>query len=66
LLEGNERHDDFDYPDEEYRYYIAAREFGWTPQQLDDSPAVVVDWIMAIHGLVEELKSEAERKAARG
>jgi hypothetical protein len=57
-LKGNERHDDFDYPDEQYRYFILAERFGWTPAEADEQPAALVDWMLAIAGVVEEVKSE--------
>jgi hypothetical protein len=58
LLLGNERHDDFDYPDEEWRYYVLADRFGWTPTQVDEQPAVLVDWLISISGIVREVESE--------
>lgn len=59
MLKGNERHDDFDYPDEEYKYFILADRFGWTPSQADQESAVMVDWLIAIAGLTEEVKAES-------
>jgi hypothetical protein len=59
LLKGNERHGEFDYPDEEYRYYVLAKKFGWTPTQADQESAVMLDWLIAIAGVVDEVKAEA-------
>lgn len=50
---------DFDYPDDEYRYFILADKFGWTPSQADQESAVMVDWLVAIASTVEEVKAEA-------
>jgi hypothetical protein len=62
VLEGNETRDGFDYPSEEYRYFVCAERFGWTPAQTDDSPAVLVDWLIAIGSVVDEVKAEAYKK----
>lgn len=44
-------------------YYIAAKEFGWTPLELDEQPAVIVDWIVAIATASSEAESERIEKA---
>jgi len=58
LLEGGERHEAFTYPDEEWLYFICAKDFGWTPQQVDEQPAALLDWIIAISSLVKQVESD--------
>ena len=58
MLAGHERHADLDYPDLQFRYYLLAERFGWTPTQVDDQPAWLIDWIVAIAGVAEEVKAE--------
>jgi hypothetical protein len=57
-LEGNERHEAFDYPDEQWFYYQMADRFGWTPDQVDDLPASTADWLLAIATTVDIVKAE--------
>jgi hypothetical protein len=57
-LEGNERHEAFDYPDEQWFYYQMADRFGWTPDQVDDLPASTADWLLAIATTVDTVKAE--------
>ena len=57
-MQGNERHPDFDYPDDEYRYFAFADRFGWTPNQVDEQPGYLLDWMLAIAALNEEVKAE--------
>lgn len=35
-----------------------AEKFGWTPEQVDNLPAPTVDWLLAIAGVVDEVKVE--------
>jgi hypothetical protein len=58
LLRGNERNDELDNPDREYKYFLFADRFGWTPLQVDEQPAELLDWLIAIAGVVEEVKAE--------
>lgn len=58
MIEGKERHEAFSYPDEEWMYYLAAEKFGWTPQQFDEQPAYLVDWMLSIARMVEEVKAK--------
>lgn len=37
-------------------YYQCAKEFGWTPEQVDEQPVYFLDWILAIHN--EALREE--------
>jgi hypothetical protein len=58
LLRGNERSEDLTYPDREYKYFLFADRFGWTPLEVDEQPAELLDWLIAISGVVEEVKAE--------
>mgnify|MGYP006289880755 CR=1 FL=1 len=58
MLAGRERHEAFSYPDEQFLYYIAAEKFGWTPNEVDEQPAYLLDWILAIANVHEEVKAE--------
>lgn len=40
-----------------------ADRFGWTPEQVDNLPAKMADWILAIASTVEQVKNE---KAEQG
>ena len=53
-------------PPTEYRDYLLAVTFGYTKQQIDDSPAVWLDWMLACHGMVEQVKAEKQKEAQRG
>lgn len=35
-----------------------AEKFGWTPEQVDNLPAPNVDWLLAIAGMVDEVRAE--------
>jgi hypothetical protein len=61
-LLGNERSENHDYPDNQYRYFLLAERFGWTPSQVDNEPAVMLDWLLAIGNVVDEVKSEQMNK----
>jgi hypothetical protein len=61
-LLGNERSENHDYPDKQYRYFLLAERFGWTPSQVDNEPAVMLDWLLAIGNVVDEVKSEQMNK----
>lgn len=39
-------------------YYVCAEKFGWTPNEVDEQPAVKVDWVLAIASAIEEYKTE--------
>ena len=43
----------------ELRDYQLARTFGWSREQIDDQPAVWLDWLLAIHGKVREAEADA-------
>lgn len=46
------------YPDEQYLYFIAAEKFGWTPTEVDEQPAGLFDWLIAISTAVEKVKAD--------
>lgn len=56
------RSDDLIYPDEYWYYYQMADRFGWTPQQVDELPAITSDWLLGISGLVDRIKAERIEK----
>jgi hypothetical protein len=62
VLAGRERYPDFSYPDEQFIYYIAAERFGWTPAEVDEQPAHLIDWILAIANAHEEVRAEQSAK----
>lgn len=45
----------------EFRDYRIARVFGWTRDQIDDQPAVWLDWLLAIDGKWREAEADAGR-----
>jgi hypothetical protein len=58
VLEGKERHEAFTYPDDEWSYYVAAEKFGWTINEIDEQPAYLFDWLVAISIAVDEVKAK--------
>jgi hypothetical protein len=62
VLAGRERHEAFSYPDEQFLYYLAAEKFGWTPNQVDEQPAHLIDWILAIANAHEEVRADNANK----
>lgn len=60
MLAGNTPPDgEFDFPADEYRYFYFAERFGWTPDEVDRQPAVLLDWLQAIGGVVDEIKADS-------
>lgn len=51
---------------EEYREYLLASTFGYTPTEIDEQPAVRLDWLLACHGVVENFKADKQKEASRG
>ena len=43
----------------EWRDYLLASRFGWTKQEIDDQPAVWLDWLISIDATVQEVKADA-------
>lgn len=40
----------------EIRDYQLAKRFGWTFEQIRESPAVWLDWMLAIDGIVGDIE----------
>jgi hypothetical protein len=57
-LEGQSKTPKAKYPDEEYLYYICAKEFGWTVLETDEQPAAVLDWLISIHNIVRQVEND--------
>lgn len=57
-MEGGQRHESFDYPDQEWYYYQMADRFGWTPDQVDNLPVATADWLIAIASTVDSVKAD--------
>tara|TARA_R110000868_G_C10582674_1_gene738779 strand:+ start:304 stop:423 length:120 start_codon:yes stop_codon:yes gene_type:complete len=38
-----------------------AERFGWTPEQVDNLPAEMADWVLAIARTVDEIKAEGSQ-----
>jgi hypothetical protein len=57
-LEGGERREDLEYPDDEWMYFQMADRFGWTPDQVDNLPASTADYLLAIAATVEQVKAD--------
>jgi hypothetical protein len=49
------------YPDKYLEYYICAKEFGWTPDQVDNTPADKFAWILAINEIVAEVNGDGSK-----
>jgi len=47
-------------------YYPLAKEFGWTVQQVDDTPVVILDRLRVHMRVCAELDAAARRAANRG
>jgi len=58
VLAGGQRHEDFVYPDEQFYYFQFASRFGWTPDQVDDLPAAMAEWLLAIGSVVDRVQAE--------
>jgi hypothetical protein len=52
-------------PWEEYRYTIYAREFGWTPAQVDEIPLTIEPWIIPIHSAMNDAERAAMEQARK-
>jgi hypothetical protein len=49
-----------EYPDKYWEYYVCAKEFGWTPEQVDNQPMQKLAWVIAIRNIVTEVENERE------
>lgn len=45
----------------ELRDYQLASVFGWTLAEIDEQPAVWLDWLLAIHAKVREVEANASQ-----
>ena len=57
-MKGGQRRPDLDYPDKQFMYYSCASKFGWTPEQTDNAPAALVDWMLMISTSYDKIKAE--------
>jgi hypothetical protein len=57
LLSGNRPDERYPIP-AEWRDYIIAKTFGYTKQQIDDSPAVWLDWMLSIDGAFKSVEAK--------
>ena len=51
--------------DEALTYFSYAKEFGWTPQQVDEAPALLADRMLVVAQLNNEINNEHQSAAAR-
>ena len=63
MLDGNTiPNGDFDFPGREYRYFYFAERFGWTPAEIDEQPAQLLDWLQAIGDVVDQVKADSYKQ----
>ena len=62
MLEGQEPDERYPVP-LELRDWKLAKTFGWTWQEIQDQPAVWVDWLLQIEGTASEI--QARRNSGR-
>lgn len=43
----------------EHRIYRLAKTFGYTPLEIDEQPAAVLDWLLAIDAAYQAAENEA-------
>ena len=55
-LKGGKADDRYPLPDE-LRDYMLVKAFGWTKQQIDDQPAIWLDWMLNLHNLFSEVEN---------
>jgi hypothetical protein len=60
-LQGADRNENFDYPDNEWVFYLCAKEFGWTITETDEQPAGLVSWLLEINGVVKEIENDSNK-----
>jgi hypothetical protein len=61
LIKTGSRSPGFTYPDEEFFYWACAKKFGWTPNEVDEQPASIVEWVLSINSAIDEVKAEMSR-----
>jgi hypothetical protein len=49
-----------EYPDEQYQYYLCAKTFGWTINEVDEQPVYLATWLMAIANMEKEVSNERQ------
>ena len=47
------------------RDYILVSRFGYTKAQIDEAPAVWLDWMIAIDGERQQAENDAQERSAR-
>lgn len=50
-------------PPSQWRDYVLAETFGYTLLQIDEQPAARLDWLLACHGISEQVKASRQREA---
>jgi len=40
-----------------------ADRFGWTPQEVDELPAITSDWLLSISSMIDRVKAERIERA---
>jgi hypothetical protein len=40
---------------------LSAKEFGWTPTEVDEQPAALVDWLLAIASMVKQVQNDKNK-----
>lgn len=63
MLEGGKPDERYPLP-VEFRDWQLATKFGWTKQQIDEQPAVWLDWVLQIDGAAQE--AEWKRSNSKG
>ena len=58
------RKDGVVYPDDEFMYYTMATEFHMAPTVVDEQPAYLLDWLMAIHTTVKKVENDLNKSAS--
>lgn len=58
MLKGGEHDARYPLP-AEWRDYLLASKFGWDYEQIQEQPAVWLDWLIMIDSTVEEVKANA-------
>lgn len=52
-----------DYPEREWEYYLFAKRFGWSPQVVDEQPAALAAWLLAIDDVVKAVENDYDKRA---
>lgn len=65
MIETGRRVKGVDYPDWPYLYHRLAKEYGWTPREVDEVDAETLDWMLGIQKIENELQDEHRKKQER-